>query len=87
MAAQILAFNPAPGTTPKPVNREMPRRPTNADVRTREYLTGDEIDELMTAARGTGRHRHRDATLILIAYRHVLLVSELIALLLDQVDL
>lgn len=41
----------------------------------------------MAAARKVGRHRHRDATLILIAYRHALRVSELIALRWDQVDL
>lgn len=34
-----------------------------------------------------GRHGHRDATLILLAYRHGLRVSELIALRWDQLDL
>ena len=34
-----------------------------------------------------GRHGHRDATLILIAYRHVLRVSELISLRWDAIDL
>ena len=87
MAAQILAFNPAPATTPKPVNRQMPRRPTNADVRAREYLTPDEVDKLINAAKSIGRHSHRDATMILIAYRHGLRVSELIALRWDQVGL
>ena len=41
----------------------------------------------MTAARGTGRHGHRDATLLLVAYRHGLRVSELVALRWDQIDL
>jgi type 1 fimbriae regulatory protein FimB/type 1 fimbriae regulatory protein FimE len=41
----------------------------------------------MTAARKTGRHGHRDSTLILIAYRHGLRVSELVSLRWDQVDL
>jgi type 1 fimbriae regulatory protein FimE len=41
----------------------------------------------MAAASGLGRHRHRDATLILLAYRHGLRVSELVALRWDQVDL
>ena len=41
----------------------------------------------MEAARKTGRHGHRDATLILLAYRHGLRVSEIIALRWDQVDL
>jgi type 1 fimbriae regulatory protein FimB/type 1 fimbriae regulatory protein FimE len=41
----------------------------------------------MKAARNTGRHGHRDKTLILIAYRHALRISELIALRWDSVDL
>jgi type 1 fimbriae regulatory protein FimB/type 1 fimbriae regulatory protein FimE len=40
----------------------------------------------MDAARRTGRHGLRDATLILIGYRHGLRVSELVALRWDQVD-
>jgi type 1 fimbriae regulatory protein FimB/type 1 fimbriae regulatory protein FimE len=41
----------------------------------------------MAFAGRIGRHRHRDRTLILTAYRHGLRVSELIALRWDQVDL
>jgi type 1 fimbriae regulatory protein FimB/type 1 fimbriae regulatory protein FimE len=41
----------------------------------------------MRAAGRIGRHRHRDKTLILVAYRHGLRVSELISLRWDQVDL
>ena len=41
----------------------------------------------MRAARRTGRHGHRDATLILITYRHGLRVSEAIALQWNVVDL
>jgi type 1 fimbriae regulatory protein FimB/type 1 fimbriae regulatory protein FimE len=33
-----------------------------------------------------GRHRHRDATLILVAYRHGLRVGEVVSLRWDQVD-
>ena len=64
-----------------------PRRPRNAVRRSREYLTPDEVEQLMAAAHGTGRHGDRDATLILVAYRHGLRVSELVALRWDQVDL
>src|SRR5262245_57050146 len=64
-----------------------PRRQRNADVRTREHLTPDEVEKLMTAAGRLGRHGHRDATLILLAYRHGLRVSELVALRRDQLDL
>jgi type 1 fimbriae regulatory protein FimB/type 1 fimbriae regulatory protein FimE len=56
-------------------------------VRSREYLTIDEVDLLHTAAKHIGRHRHRDATLILMGYRHGLRVSELVSLRWDQVDL
>jgi hypothetical protein len=42
------------------------------------YLTPEEIDKLMSAARSRGRYRHRDATMILLAYRHGLRVSVVI---------
>jgi type 1 fimbriae regulatory protein FimB/type 1 fimbriae regulatory protein FimE len=63
----------------------MPTRPKNADVRTREYLTDDEVRRLAEAARAN-RHGHRDATMILIAYRHGLRASELTDLRWDQVE-
>ncbi|HUK83230.1 MAG TPA: tyrosine-type recombinase/integrase [Verrucomicrobiae bacterium] len=64
-----------------------PRRRTNAELRSREYLTEPEIEKLMKAAEKVGRHGHRDATLILIAYRHALRVSELVSLRWDAIDL
>ena len=64
---------------------KLPRKPRNKDVRSREYLTEREVDQLMDAARKTGRHGHRDTTLILLAYRHALRVSEVISLRWDQV--
>jgi integrase len=63
----------------------MPVRPKNADVRTREYLTDDEVQRLTEAAKGN-RHGHRDATMILVAYRHGLRASELADLRWDQVE-
>ncbi len=66
---------------------KLPAKPRNRDVRSREYLTESEVESLMNAARNTGRHGHRDATLILLAYRHGLRVSELVALRWDQVEL
>src|SRR3954453_943180 len=63
----------------------MPRRPKNATLRTREYLTGNEVDALIAAARWN-RHGHRDATMILIAFRHGLRASEAVDLRWDQVD-
>ena len=63
----------APGT----VNRTVtPRRPPNADLRTREYLTETEVERLLRATRNN-RWAHRDATMILVAYRHGLRASEL----------
>ena len=60
------------------VNRTVtPRRPRNADLREREYLTPKEVDRLQDAARKHSRYGHRDATAILIAYRHGLRASEL----------
>jgi type 1 fimbriae regulatory protein FimB/type 1 fimbriae regulatory protein FimE len=50
-------------------------------------LTSDEVESLITAARRLGRHGHRDATMILLTYRHGLRVSELVALRWEQVDL
>lgn len=63
-----------------------PQRVPYQTVRNREHLTPDEVDKLMCAARSLGRHGHRDATLILMAYRHALRVSELVALRWDQID-
>jgi integrase len=62
-----------------------PRRRRNGDLRTREYLTEAEVERLMKAAAGN-RWGHRDATMILVAYRHGLRVSELVDLRWDQVD-
>lgn len=74
---------------PTPENRKVapPRRLSNRERRTREHLTPQEVDKLIRAASRVGRYGHRDATLILIAYRHGLRVSELVALRWDQVDL
>jgi integrase len=41
----------------------------------------------MAAARKRGRYGHRNATMILLACRHSLRVSELVALRWDQIDL
>ena len=63
------------------------RRPKNKDVRSREFLTEDEVDRLMKAAVNVGRHGHRDRTMILMAFRHALRVSELVSLKWQQIDL
>ena len=72
--------------TPAIIKRTvMPRRRPNGDLRTREYLTESEVERLMAAAR-RNRWGHRDATMILVAYRHGLRVAELVDLRWDQVD-
>lgn len=54
----------------------MPPRPKNADLRRRgEYLTEHEIEALMAAA-WQNRRGHRDATTILVAFRHGLRAAE-----------
>jgi len=64
-----------------------PRRLPNSALRSREYLTMDEVRSLRNAAKSIGRNRLRDAALILLAYRHGLRVSEVIDLRWEQVDL
>jgi len=59
----------------------------NSSVRTREYLTTAEIERLMAAARKASRYGHRDATMLLIGYRHGLRASELCDLQWSQVEL
>lgn len=72
---------------PSIVNRKVPLRLKNADYRSREYLTEQEVDQLIDAAGRVGRHGHRDSTLILLSYRHGLRVTELVSLRWEQVDL
>jgi len=72
--------------TPTTVKRTVaPRRLPNKDLRTREHLTEAEVERLLAAAKGN-RHGQRDATMILVAYRHGLRVAELVDLPWDQVD-
>jgi integrase len=56
------------------------------DRRSREYLTDREVERLIEAAK-QNRSGHRDATAILVAYRHGLRASELVALRWDDIDL
>ena len=73
--------------TPAIENRTVttPRRKPNAELRTREYLTEAEVEALIESSQGQplwppGR------TMILVAYRHGLRVSELVDLRWDQID-
>jgi integrase len=62
-----------------------PTRRPNKELRTREHLTQSEVEKLIKAT-GSNRYGHRNATMILVAYRHGLRASELTDLRWDQVD-
>jgi integrase len=47
----------------------MPRRRPNAELRRREHLTEAEVERLIEVAKGN-RWGLRDATMVLVAYRH-----------------
>ena len=53
-----------------------PRRRSNRELRPREHLTEIEVAKLIEAAK-RNRHGHRDATMILICFRHGLRATEL----------
>src|SRR3954454_13514839 len=78
------------GRGPSTVNGKVPpRRLPNAERRPREYLTPEEVELLITTAqkRIGARTPHRDATMILLAYRHGLRASELCSLRWGMLDL
>src|SRR5476649_1966679 len=62
-----------------------PRRQPNSELRSREHLTETEVEKLVEAAKDN-RHGHRDATMILVAYRHGLRASEVCDLRWEQID-
>jgi len=72
---------------PTEVNRTVvpPTRRKNAELRTREHLTPTEVEKLIETAKAN-RHGHRDATMILLTYRHGLRAAEVCDLRWDQVD-
>src|SRR6202046_1090300 len=72
--------------TPTTVKRTVtPRRRPNADLRTREHLTEAEVERLMSVAR-KNRWGHRDAAMILMAYRHGFRPAELVDLRWEQIE-
>ena len=75
MAKSVLRLV-SPATEKRTVKRSMPSRRPNADIRPREHLTEREVEKLITAAKGN-RWGQRDATMILMAFRHGLRASEL----------
>ena len=86
--SRVIPLRRGNGVAPNILKGKVPPlRRKNSEVRSREHLTPDEVEHLIAAAKSVGRHGHRDATLILAAYRHGLRVSELVALRWDMVDL
>jgi integrase len=56
---------------------DTPRRPKNGDIRTREHLTIDEVERLIEVA-NNNRYGHRDALMVLLAFRHGLRAGEVV---------
>jgi type 1 fimbriae regulatory protein FimE len=73
-----------PGRLPPP--RREKKVAFNLSRRTREHLVEDEIDKLIKAARKIGEWGHRNATMILLGFRHGLRVTELVELDWSQVN-
>ena len=73
----------SPAIAPATVNRTV-RRP-NAELRTREHLTADEVERLIEAA-SANRQGHRDALMTLLAFRHGLRAAEVCDLRWEQID-
>ena len=86
-ARKVMAKSHLKLVTPTTEKRTVatPLRRPNAELRSREYLTDAEVDKLTAAAKGN-RYSHRDATMILVAYRHGFRASELVDLRWDQID-
>ena len=62
-----------------------PTRQANSKYRSREHLTPSEVEKLIEVAK-TNRYGRRDATMLLVAFRHGLRASELCGLEWAQVD-
>jgi type 1 fimbriae regulatory protein FimE len=70
-----------------PLKTNSPIRTTNnKDVRVREYLTSDEIDQLIAALKKKSRNPNRDACLVTMMFRHGLRVGEAVHLKWDQIN-
>src|SRR5262249_8960954 len=88
-ASRSAALRPSegPGFGGCATAMKVPGRGELSVLRTRRYLTGGEVERLIEAARKHGRYGHRDATMILIAYRHGPRACELCDLQWHQVEL
>jgi integrase len=74
------------GKTEQP-KRTSPNQRCYAEVRSREHLLEQEVEQMIAAIkRAGGRYAHRDATLILLLYRHGLRTAEAATLKWEQID-
>jgi type 1 fimbriae regulatory protein FimE len=91
MAEAIAPKTPPPlsktGQSDSEADPKLLKRLKNIELRSREYLLPNEVEKLVKAAKKMGRYGQRNATLLLMMYRHGLRVSEAIALRWSQVDL
>ena len=69
----------------KPTTDDSPPTIQNLTVK-RRYLTEREVERLIDCAR-KNRHGHRDATIVLVTYRHGLRASEVCDLQWHQIEL
>jgi type 1 fimbriae regulatory protein FimE len=88
LMAQVIELSRRSRKSPIAENGKVPpRRRPNRALRTREFLTPDEVERLLVAAGQRGRYGARDRTLLLLMYRHGLRVSEGVSLRWEQLDL
>ena len=85
-ALKTMTKSPLKLVAPETVNRTvtMPRREAERRIQDPRAPTGTEVDRLIDAAKAN-RWGHRDATMILVAFRHGLRSSELVDLRWDQI--
>jgi integrase len=69
--------------SPATINRTVRRR--NAELRTREHLTTDEVERLIETAKAN-RQGNRDGLMVLLAFRHGLRAAEVCDLRWEQID-
>lgn len=70
-----------------PPKRESPNKRKYSEVRSREHLLPEEVEQMREAIKKKGgRHAYRDSTLILMMYRHGLRVEEASNLKWEQID-
>lgn len=72
--------------SPTQVNGKVPPPRRRKDTRPRKHLTPSEVAALLRAAHKSGRYGLRDEAAVLLAYRHGLRASELVALEWSAID-